>query len=240
MAHIFVVCVEELFVLCVNTVEWVWKRGWRMRVLYRIMRGFCAVAVLVQLVSCKGGGKAPGVDSLLQGKGVLGDVGDIVRGYAANSRVMIDIRSQIAIIVSKLNMITLRRVHDFTSEDKVEKIESWMDTVAQRVFNVTFKRAKSCVDELRQDLSTLRPLRSLVFHAWMRGSWPARDDTMAYDLLYRAMLPGLWVEFLNYRALCLAGMLNSLQYSLESLGAKADKLEKLKTDLQSVASSAPV
>ena len=211
-----------------------------MHVLCRMMQGLCVIVVFVQLSSC-GGGKGPGAGSLLQGKGILGDVGDVVRGYAANSRAMIDIRSQIAIIISKLNMVTLRRVHDFTSEDKVEKIEAWMDSVAQRVFNVTFKRAKACVDELRQDLSTLQTLRNIVFRSWMMGVFSyVGNDTQAYDIFYRAMLPGLWVEFLNYRALCLAAMLNSLQYSLESLGAKADKLEKLKLDLQAVASSSPV
>ena len=211
-----------------------------MRVLYRIVRVLCAMAVLVQLVSCKGGSQVPGTGALLQGKGVLGDVGDIVRGYAANSRAMIDIRSQIAIIISKLNMISLRRVSDFRETSKVEAIESWMDSVMQRVFNVSFKRAKACVDELRQDLSVVHTVRGLVFQAWMRGAWPAPNDTMAYEHLYRALIPALWVEFLNYRALCLAAMLNSLQYSLESLGAKADRLEKLKSDLQAVASSAPI
>ena len=203
-------------------------------------RQFCTIFVLVQLASCKGGG-VPGVGGL-QGDGLLGGVGDVVRGYAANSRVMIDIRSQIAMIVSKLNMIAMRRVQDFRSTQKVEEVEQWMDSITQKVFNVTVKRAKACVDEFRHDLSTVRAFRSFVMYALYHGCFSpeVRSDTQAYEVVYGKLLAPLWVEFINMRAHAIVAMLNTLQYSLESLGAQTKKLEQVLHALQSVSSGAPV
>jgi len=211
------------------------------------MRGVCLwvkyavlVGAILHLASCGKGGGIGGAAGALQGKGLLGDVGDVVRGYAANSRAMIEIRSQVTMLISKLNMIALRRAADFSEQQVVEKIEGWMDSVVQKVFGVSLKRAQAAAEEARIDFSTVSNLRRLMNSAYFFQVWRTPSLEATHNTLFTALFPALWVEFLNYRARAIIAMLNGLHYSLESLTATGDRLNKLKSDLQSVTASCPI
>ncbi|MCY4414106.1 MAG: hypothetical protein OXC30_03865 [Alphaproteobacteria bacterium] len=212
------------------------------------VRAFIIVVVILGATSCgKGGpGAAGGLGGLAGGGGLLGDVGKLVNAQARNSQAMMDLRRDVTVLQSKLNMLAGKRVFDYAArgasggEQELRRQDEWINRILSSVLRVSFKSSNQMENDFRQDMSGFKRLRD--FLAYLRNTGFIRTmPGQEYDLFYSKCLKGcILVEVLNVRAQATAAMLSALSHTIESFSVDMKRIEDLRRKVAEVINSAPI